>query len=141
MHGHRPLECPFEDLLALVLRRWPLLVVADIGRKGERRFVELMSDLQGISPRSLSEVLDDLVGLGLLSRTEYREIPPRVGYSLTRQGFELQRSVKPLLEWAYAMRPERECPILEAIREAERSPRSGQKGRFANRRNPGSELK
>jgi DNA-binding HxlR family transcriptional regulator len=135
------LECPFEDLLALVLRRWPLLVVADIGKKGERRFVELMSDLKGISPRSLSQVLDDLVGLGLLTRTEYREIPPRVGYALTAHGSALQESVKPLLEWAYGMRPERECPILEAIREAEAAPRRGHGRRFANRRNLGSALK
>ncbi|MBI2648304.1 MAG: helix-turn-helix transcriptional regulator [Thaumarchaeota archaeon] len=114
------MACPFEDLLALVCRRWPLLVVATIGRGREKRFVELMDDLKGISPRSLAEVLKELTGLGLLTRKEYGEIPPRVGYSLTKQGQELRNAVRPLLEWASETRPEKECPILNAIRAGQR---------------------
>ena len=110
------MECPFEDLLALVCRKWPLLVMATVGKKGERRFVELMGDLDGVSPRSLSLVLEELTGLQLLVRTDYKGIPPRVGYSLTKQGRELTRAVRPLLEWASEMRPERDCPILKTIR-------------------------
>jgi len=116
MHTHQELECPFEDLLALVCKKWPLLVMATVGKKGERRFVELMSDLEGISPRSLSQVLAELTGLNLLVRKDYRGIPPRVGYSLTKQGKELTRAVRPLLEWASEMRPEKDCPILKTIR-------------------------
>ena len=117
MHAHRELECPFEDLLALVCRKWPLLVIATVGKKGERRFVELMSDLQGISPRSLSQILAELTDLHLLVRKDYRGIPPRVGYSLTEQGRELTKAVRPLLEWASEMRPEKGCPILKTIKE------------------------
>ncbi len=114
------MECPFEDLLSLVCRRWPLLVVATIGNRGEKRFVELMDALRGISPRSLTEVLNDLTNLGLLARKEYRETPPRVGYSLTKHGQELKKAVRPLLEWASETRPEKECPILNAIRAGQR---------------------
>jgi len=110
------LECPFEDLLGLVCRKWPLLVVATLGRKGERRFGELMGDLEGISPRSLSEVLEELTALGLLTRKDYKGLPPRVGYELTEQGRKLRVAVRPLLEWASEMRPERECPILRTIK-------------------------
>jgi len=109
-------ECPFEDLLGAVCRKWPLLVVATLERKGERRFGELGSDLQGISPRSLSQVLSELCDLGLVSRKEYRGIPPRVGYELTRSGRELTRAVRPLLEWAAELRSDKSCPILNAIR-------------------------
>ena len=116
MHANQELECPFEDLLGLVCRKWPLLVVATVGKKGERRFVELMNDLEGISPRSLSQVLEELTDLHLLVRKDYKGIPPRVGYSLTEQGKKLTKVVQPLLEWASDLRPERECPILNTIR-------------------------
>ncbi len=118
MHAHQELECPFEDLLGLVCRKWPLLVIATVGKKGERRFVELMDDLEGISPRSLSQVLQELTDLRLLTRKDYKGIPPRVGYSLTQQGKKLRTAVRPLLEWASEMRPEKECPILNTIRES-----------------------
>jgi len=115
MRAHQ-LECPFEDLLALILRKWPLLVVGTLGRKGERRFVELTSDLEGISPRSLSQALAELTDLHLLVRRDYKGIPPRVGYSLTEQGKRLTKAVQPLFEWASDLRPERECPILNTLR-------------------------
>src|SRR5207245_8874453 len=100
MHTHEEPECPFEDLLALVCRKWPLLVIATVGKKGERRFVELMSDLQGISPRSLSQILAELTDLHLLVRKDYRGIPPRVGCSLTEQGRDLTKPVRPRLALA-----------------------------------------
>jgi DNA-binding HxlR family transcriptional regulator len=116
MRTRQEMECPFEDLLALVCRKWPLLVIATVGKKGERRFVELMRDLKGVSPRSLSQVLEELTELHLLVRTDYKGIPPRVGYSLTEMGKELTKAVRPLLAWASEMRPEKDCPILKTIR-------------------------
>src|SRR5207245_8975800 len=105
MHTHEEPECPFEDLLALVCRKWPLLVIATVGKKGERRFVELMSDLQGISPRSLSQILAELTDLHLLVRKDYKGIPPRVGYSLREQGRELTNAGRTLVAVGWDRRP------------------------------------
>jgi DNA-binding HxlR family transcriptional regulator len=58
-----------------------------------------MDTLQGISPKTLSDTLKDLQTEGLIDRESFAEIPPRVEYSLTKDGAELRKSIIPLLEW------------------------------------------
>jgi DNA-binding HxlR family transcriptional regulator len=71
------------------------------GEPGPRRFVDLQQAL-GISPNTLSERLKALVEAGLLSRTAYNEIPPRVDYEATAKAHDL----KPVFEelWAWSQR-------------------------------------
>ena len=74
---------------------------------GPRRFVEIQSRLR-MSPNTLSERLKDLVGAGLLSRTAYNEIPPRVDYEATSKALDLRPVFDSLLEWAdrHTLKPE-----------------------------------
>jgi DNA-binding HxlR family transcriptional regulator len=58
-----------------------------------------MEALNGISPKTLSDTLKDLQAEGLIERESFAEIPPRVEYSLTKDGAELRKSIIPLLEW------------------------------------------
>ena len=64
------------------------------------RFNELESVLE-ISPNTLTDRLKELVGVGLLTRTAYNEIPPRVEYAATEKAIELTPAFKHLYSWAH----------------------------------------
>ncbi len=53
-----------------------------------------------MSPKTLSDTLKELRAEGLIKRESFAEIPPRVEYSLTKDGIDLRKSIIPLLEWA-----------------------------------------
>ena len=64
------------------------------------RFNRLVQSLDGISAKTLTDVLKDLQRSGLVKRVAFPEIPPRVEYHLTREGRELTMLVAPLMIWA-----------------------------------------
>lgn len=68
-------------------------------RGGPVRFVDLQKPL-GLSPNTLSERLRELVGAGLLLRTAYQEIPPRVDYALTPKALELRPIFDTIERWS-----------------------------------------
>jgi DNA-binding HxlR family transcriptional regulator len=76
-----------------------LLGVLIWGSKGPVRFVELQQAL-GMSPNTLSARLKSLVDAGLVTRTAYSTIPPRVDYEATPKAHDLKRVFKALHEWA-----------------------------------------
>jgi DNA-binding HxlR family transcriptional regulator len=69
-----------------------MLVIRDL-LEGTRRFGDLRRSLAGISPKTLTDRLRELEASGLVTRTMYAEIPPRVEYDLTERG----RSLAPVL--------------------------------------------
>ena len=78
---------------------------------GPRRFVELQTRLK-MSPNTLSDRLKDLVDAGLLSRTPYNEIPPRVDYDATPKTYDLRPVFDSLRDWAakHNLSPESTAP-------------------------------
>ena len=74
---------------------------------GPRRFVDLQRTLE-MSPNTLSDRLKELVRAGLLSRTSYNEIPPRVDYQATAKARDLRPVFEALGEWAerHTLKPE-----------------------------------
>jgi DNA-binding HxlR family transcriptional regulator len=60
----------------------------------------MMEELHGISPTTLTETLQGLQREGLIGRESFAEIPPRVEYSLTKDGAQLRKAILPLLQWA-----------------------------------------
>lgn len=56
--------------------------------------------LDGISPKTLADRLKELEDANIIKREAFAEIPPRVEYSLTKEGIELRNAVIPLMEWA-----------------------------------------
>jgi DNA-binding HxlR family transcriptional regulator len=94
--------CPLEGVIDVISKKWALLIVNAIGNKGRLRFNDLIEELGGISPKTLSDTLKDLQAEGLINRKSFAEIPPRVEYSLTKDGIELRISIIPLLRWAAA---------------------------------------
>ncbi len=77
-----------------------MFAINSIGRHGTIRFKELYLELRGVSPSTLSWILRNLQAAGVVDRKSFAEIPPRVEYSLTQNGKDLQRAIQPLLLWA-----------------------------------------
>lgn len=79
--------------------KWTLYVVHVLGA-GTRRFSELQREIDGITPRMLTVTVRNLERDGLVTRTVYPVVPPRVDYALTEVGTTLLTAVTPLVEWA-----------------------------------------
>lgn len=84
--------CPVATTVALIGSKWKLLIIRNLQTR-PWRFNELRKDLAGISQKSLTDSLRSLEEDGLITRTVYPEVPPRVEYALS----ELGRSLQPIL--------------------------------------------
>ena len=92
--------CPLEGIIDVISKKWALLIINAIGNYGSLRFNKIMEELHGISPKTLADTLKQLQEEGLLKRESFAEIPPRVEYSLTKDGEGLREAVIPILRWA-----------------------------------------
>ena len=89
-----------EKYLAKLCKKWTLLTLNEIGNHKKIRFNELEKELMGPSPTSLSSILKELQKMGLIEKQIFREIPPKVEYSLSNDGKEFRDVIKPLIKWA-----------------------------------------
>ena len=97
---HVPEDCrAISQVLARVGDKWTVLVVSNLG-DGPKRFNELRKALGSISQRMLTLTLRGLERDGLVTRTAYPTIPPRVDYELTRLGRSLLEPVNEFSLWA-----------------------------------------
>ncbi len=85
--------CPVETTLMLISDKWKVLILRDL-LSGTKRFSELKRSIGSVSQKVLTAQLRQMEASGLLSRTVYPEVPPRVEYTLT----ELGHSLKPVLD-------------------------------------------
>lgn len=92
-------SCPLEGVIDVIGRKWALLIINAIGIGNKVRFSELEEHLKIVSPKTLSDTLKQLQREGLVNRVYYSEIPPRVEYSLTKDGKGLWEAVIPILKW------------------------------------------
>src|SRR3954468_11774086 len=97
---HEPEDCrAVSEVLSRVGDKWTVLVVSTLG-DGPKRFNELRKALGSISQRMLTLTLRALERDGLVTRTVFATIPPRVDYELTRLGRSLLEPVSELGAWA-----------------------------------------
>jgi DNA-binding HxlR family transcriptional regulator len=92
-------ECPVARFLTVLDGPWATLIVREL-LTGPHRFTELREALPGISPKTLSSRLRRFVSAGLVTRTAYPEIPPRVVYELTPAGARLEVVLATMAAWA-----------------------------------------
>ena len=85
--------CPVETTLMLISNRWNVLILRDL-MEGTKRFGELKKSLGDISQKVLTANLRAMEENGLLIRTVYAQVPPKVEYTLTDTGY----SLKPVLD-------------------------------------------
>jgi DNA-binding HxlR family transcriptional regulator len=83
------------------MSKWGVLVLLTLGN-GTARWGELRRSIDGISEKMLATTLKTLEGDGLVQRTSYPEVPPRVEYSLTELGCDLMLRLGPLMDWVAA---------------------------------------
>ena len=100
-----PEDCrAVSEVLARVGDKWTVLVVSTLG-DGPKRFNEVRRALGSISQRMLTLTLRGLERDGLVTRTVFPTIPPRVQYELTKLGHSLLEPVSSLALWARQNRP------------------------------------
>ena len=90
--------CPVETTLTLISDKWKVLILRDL-LTGTKRFGELKKSIGHVTQKVLTAQLRQMEASGLLTRTVYAEVPPRVEYTLTDLGY----SLKPILDamWAW----------------------------------------
>ena len=85
--------CPVETTLTLISDKWKVLILRDL-MPGTKRFGELKKSIGTLTQKVLTAQLRQMEASGLLTRTVYAEVPPRVEYTLT----DLGRSLRPVLD-------------------------------------------
>src|SRR4051812_44084261 len=90
--------CGLNATLRIISGKWKPLILFFL-RDGPRRYGELKRLVQGVSDKVLIQHLKELEADHVLARTDYREVPPRVDYSLTPLGRSLAEAIVPLCTW------------------------------------------
>jgi len=90
--------CPCREMLDLLANKWTALAIGVL-EDGPQRFGELRRQLQGVSPKVLSASLKRMEDAGLVSRTVFAEVPPRVEYALTPLGVGAAAPLAHLRDW------------------------------------------
>ncbi|MFI6444054.1 winged helix-turn-helix transcriptional regulator [Kitasatospora sp. NPDC050543] len=113
-------ECASRTVLQVLANKWTFLLVAAL-RDGPMRFGVLMRRADGITQKSLTQTLRTLEREGLLTRTVYPTIPPRVEYDLTDLGRNVAALLGQINDWSEAHLPEilaaREAYDVQAAQE------------------------
>lgn len=91
--------CPVSGVMETLAKKYAIQLICVVGAHETVRFSDLEAHLPAASTSTLSTRLEELVDRGLLDRTQYNEIPPRVEYELTGEGRELCQRLEPLVEW------------------------------------------
>ncbi|MET9390866.1 helix-turn-helix domain-containing protein [Streptomyces sp. NPDC006624] len=107
-------ECGVARFLTLLNGPWATLIVRELLR-GPHRFNELRDALPGISPHTLTSRLRQFERYGVVTRTTYAEVPPRVEYALTPLGEGLREVLEAMGNWAMAVQdPESDAATTTA---------------------------
>ena len=92
-------NCPSRQILDRIGDTWSALVIASLA-DGPRRYSQLAARIDGVSPKMLTQTLRGLERDGMISRTVFPEVPPRVEYELTGLGRSLLGLVGEMSTWA-----------------------------------------
>ena len=111
--------CPVETTLTLIGDKWKVLILRDL-LTGTKRFGELKKSVGNVSQKVLTAQLRAMEESGLLTRTVYAEVPPRVEYTLTELGESLKPILDAMLNWGeeYKAQNQRICTKPSAIQAA-----------------------
>ncbi|MET9786129.1 winged helix-turn-helix transcriptional regulator [Streptomyces canus] len=95
-------DCPTRAVLELIASKWTMLVLVALEDGRPMRFAELRRRLDGVTPKVLTSTLRALEREGLLTRSVYPTVPPRVEYRLTGLGREVGGLLQCITDWSQA---------------------------------------
>ena len=98
--------CPVATTVQMIGSKWKLLIMRNLLAR-PWRFNELKKDLEGISQKVLTDSLRSMEADGIIVRTVYPEVPPRVEYALSDLGETMRPSRKAMEEWGTAYKAQR----------------------------------
>ena len=91
--------CGLDATLRVVSGKWKPLILYFVAQDGPTRYGELRRAIRDVSDKVLIQQLKELEADGLVKRTDYKEVPPRVDYALTPLGRSLADAIVPLCTW------------------------------------------
>ncbi|MBQ9279305.1 MAG: helix-turn-helix transcriptional regulator [Lachnospiraceae bacterium] len=91
-------ECPVATTVSLIGSKWKLLIIRNLLNR-PWRFNELHKSLDGISQKVLTDSLRSMEADGIITRTVFPEVPPRVEYSLSELGESLRPIINDMAKW------------------------------------------
>lgn len=91
--------CPVATTVNLIGNKWKILIIRNLLATDKVRFKDLKNGIEGISQKVLTDDLRSLEADGLIIRTVYAEIPPRVEYELSPLGKTLKPIIDAMAEW------------------------------------------
>ena len=91
-------ECPVATTVSLIGSKWKLLIIRNLLNR-PWRFNELHRSLEGISQKVLTDSLRSMEADGIITRTVFPEVPPRVEYSLSELGESLRPIINDMAKW------------------------------------------
>jgi DNA-binding HxlR family transcriptional regulator len=91
--------CGLDATLRVIAGKWKPLILYFLAQGGPTRYGELRRAMRDVSDKMLIQQLKELTADGLVRRTDYREVPPRVDYALTPLGGSLAQALVPLCTW------------------------------------------
>lgn len=93
-------KCPLEYGLKIFGKKWESKVICVLSTGGSFRYGEIRSRVEGITDVALTATLKKLTADGIIRRIQYREIPPRVDYTLTPKGKTIVPIIKSICSWS-----------------------------------------
>ncbi len=96
---NKEFNCEKELTLAIIGGKWKMLILWHLGREGTKRFGELKSLIPDITPRMLVNQLRELEEDLIVNRKVYPVVPPKVEYSLTKEGESLMPILTAMYDW------------------------------------------
>ena len=92
-------DCPTRQVLDLIADKWSTLII-HLLKTEPRRFTLIQRQINGISHKMLAQTLRELERNGLVKRTVFAQVPPRVEYELTPLGKTLRERITPIIRWS-----------------------------------------
>ncbi|SDX39451.1 transcriptional regulator, HxlR family [Salimicrobium album] len=100
MNEHiKPDQCQVQEAIGILVGKWKPIILLHLMKEGTQRFSELKREIPEITQKMLTKQLRELEAEGIVDRKVYPEIPPKVEYSITEYGKELQPILEAMHEW------------------------------------------
>lgn len=106
------ISCPVELTMAVIGDKWKIFILRDL-LQGTKRFGELQRSIHGVSQKMLTQQLRSMEADGIISRTVYPQVPPKVEYSLTELGWSLAPVISAMTRWGMEYRRSYQVPVAE----------------------------